>query len=540
LGPVGRSQYLDWLATGRPAETMSDDHGLLFLSGIERRCIKAKRGQMTADAEAFREIRRLAEGAPKQSVAAARMREFLFYVAVQQETQDSYLDAEIDLSRLERGRSMVAHYQLARKAKDEAPLLADEVLAAMLLNGDIAPRTPFYRCHQEVLTIFRRLYEAKYKKGITLKVATHGLDLGYWASNPTIGTAWLPRTGLFSYRIPPSTQKKIREFLATATDALDPYSRRLATRPQDAGRLPTLALYPPELLRDHETIRALAELAKGAPEGRLSGDAIAEHWVDWPERPLSKSERECLAMALWAAGYAMEPNYASTVPILPDGAVYVTPHGPEDDSEGSDDYRSALPMMNLVATVILGSGRPREVDRERICFRVAEMAGVWGSEAQRLRVYLQFLLEFGAPKLLKKGFDSIPQNRREPLLMILAEIISGDGHLGPAETTELLRIAKGLGIKEEEVYPLLHRSSGTATPRPKTEGRSKGSPFDMNSIADKLASSQAAAEILGAVFVEEEPVSVSAVPIVAAPAETGFAAFVRELSGQDSWSAAEF
>ncbi|RYG41367.1 hypothetical protein EON79_20935, partial [bacterium] len=163
LGENGRASLLDWMAAGRPAETMTDEQGLFFLSGIERRCIKQRRRGLFGDAEATREVHRLMEGAPAGSIAAVRMRAFLFFVALHNGTADSLVPETLDLTRLDRHRDMVALYVLSKKMANQESLSADESIAALLIKGDLSPRTPYHRCHREVMTVYRRLYAERYK-----------------------------------------------------------------------------------------------------------------------------------------------------------------------------------------------------------------------------------------------------------------------------------------------------------------------------------------------------------------------------------------
>ncbi|RYG46805.1 hypothetical protein EON79_09150 [bacterium] len=466
------------------------------------------------------------EGAPPGSVAAVRMRAFLFFVALHNGTADSLVPETLDLTRLDRHRDMVALYVLSKKMANQESLSADESIAALLIKGDLSPRTPYHRCHREVMTVYRRLYAERYKKGLMLKPGYGPLHLEYEAANSGIGSALVTTPDLAGYRVAPASGKKVKDLLGLACEALDPYSRRLSTRPEETGKLPAIALCPAEVLGENEVLLALDTLAKESPGGRVPCSAISAHWVGWPDKPLSKAAHEALAKAFWYRGYAMEPNSTGSAPVSPDGAVFVTPRFPQEGMAGSDAYRSSLPMANLAVALLDIDGPVRE--------RLIAVAGLGGSDAARLNAHIDFVSEFGAPKVTKLAFETIPLVFRFPLLTLLAEEMAARGTVGPKETEALLRAAKGLQIPEEEVYPLLHRSaSGPASAAPKAN--KKSGMLDMRAVAEKLASSRAAAEILINVFVEEE-----SVPEPPKPAENGLPDLLREVASRESWSAAEF
>ena len=250
-----------------------------------------------------------------------------------------------------------------------------------------------------------------------------------------------------------------------------------------------------------------------------------------------------LSKALWHAGYLVEPHWS--LPLSPESfrTLRLAPRNGNVRFEISSDYEAAMVLASLAATVMLADGRASEAETSKAHLRLGNLTNLSDSEMFRLKLYLDWLLDVGPPKIKKKLFGSVAMEQRMPLLRLLADVAGADGEVAPSEVKELERIAKGLGVSSDEVYSLLHQThAGSVKP---AAHKQSGTALDMDKIALKLASSQAASRLLSTVFTEEE-LQPAAQPLsTSGPAEDAegvdfLHSFIRELKGSAQWSAESF
>lgn len=545
LGPAGRFEYLDWMAAGRPPEKMTERIGLFFLSGIERRFLAEQKVQEGLP-DVCRELLRLADGAPRHSHAAKSMREFVKAVGATRYATRLWSPANALLDITQQYFSSDIKMFLAQKAQNGEALQADEALLVTLADEQTYPRTAFFRCRREILQIFSHKYKKRYPEGIKLKTTRNPLTVVYQPVHQHLPTCDFPQNNLKMYSIVPATLSKLRELLEESTSALDAYSRRLATRPNEYGKLPAIALLPDEIASKHEELFKLKQLVEGPADSStsFSTSTLASVWNEWPDdRSLNKLERELLSKAFWHAGYLVEPHWS--LPLPPDSfrTLRLAPRNDKLRFDISSDYESAMALASLAATVMLADGRATDEEKTKAHLRLGDLTNLSDSELFRLKLHLDWLLDVGPPKITKKMFSSVEVEQRMPLLRFLADVAGADGEVAPSEVKELERIAKGLGLSPDEVYPLLHQThAGSIKP---AAHKQSGTALDMDKIALKLASSQAASRLLSTVFIEEE-LQPAAQPLsTSGPAEDAegvdfLHSIIRELKGSAQWSAESF
>ncbi len=545
LGDNGRLEFLDWMAAGRPPDKMTERVGLFFLSGIERRFLSEPKTQEGLP-DVCRELLRLADGAPLNSQAAKSMREFVKAVGATRYATRLWSPANALRDITATYLSSDIKIFLAQKAQDGEALQALEALLAVVVDDGTYPRTAFYRCRHEFLQLFSKKFEKRYPDGIKLQVTKDLLTVMYQPIHEHLGLCKYPQNTLKRYSIAHPTLSKLKELFEESCSALDAYSRRLATRPNEYGKLPSVALLPEDVARDHEEILKLKQLVGNPPEAgaSFSTSTLSKIWNEWPDdRFIIKIERELLSKALWHAGYLVEPHWS--LPLSPESfrTIRLAPRNGNVRFEISSDYEAAMVLASLAATVMLADGRASEAETSKAHLRLGNLTNLSDSEMFRLKLYLDWLLDVGPPKIKKKLFGSVAMEQRMPLLRLLADVAGADGEVAPSEVKELERIAKGLGVSSDEVYSLLHQThAGSVKP---AAHKQSGTALDMDKIALKLASSQAASRLLSTVFTEEE-LQPAAQPLsTSGPAEDAegvdfLHSFIRELKGSAQWSAESF
>jgi pSer/pThr/pTyr-binding forkhead associated (FHA) protein len=548
FSPEERARYLDWLADGRPPSKMVDSCGFLFLAGIERQYFSGAGDSSNGRAEAIAELRRLADAAPPDSKAATLIRRFLFASGCDPIPSGSEpLDASL-LNELTDGFLPDSlRLRLAVRVASGASLTPLEAFLAVASDDETYTRTPFYRCTDEVLAVFSTAYSRKYPQGVSPKCTKEQFEFRYRPANHSMFELRMPQVNVCDFRIAPQTLIKLRSFLAEATDALDAYSRRLASRESERGFLPAISLLPAELWHSHPTMHQVRRLADAASDrgNRFDLVELGPFWVGWPEnRPLSRLERETVAKALCQVGYASEPHWTVSATIEPTDSVFICQLGKGTSCECSPRFGIARQYVRFLCHTasmlqVVGPDVPG-----RIAGWAADREELDPSERSRATLFALWCFGRSDQKLSNKEQGSIPREAHQSLFEMVVEIMATTRDLSPANVKEVIRIAKTLGIAENDVYSLIHRAQSSLVPQRRERKPSGG--LDMDLVALKVASSQTACAILQTVFTDDEeipmnpvsrlPLEESELPVLPRSIEE----LVHTVLGRTSWTATEF
>lgn len=535
LKSKARLGHLDWLAAGRPAETMTDADLALFVMGLERRHF-GDYGRVREDPQgSATELRRLLEGyGPDRALFVALSTLQMLFVPDAGQWVEATVGAE-DIGALEDGKvpaqlAIRVNVAMTRRRPVNAATLFLRLLSARLFAG----RLPLMRCTYEVFRVFEQLFNAQYEGKVVPQIARNGFHIDYVPTNPGFRSFVRVQMSVPGPKIHAKQRAAIEAKMEAAIEALEPYSRRLGSRPEQQGMLPAVALLPDATVSSHPTVVKLAETiaARGV---ELTCADLAPLWAEALPEALKGRDRELLDAAFFAAGYHMEPS-RFLVQSLTASARLLTCRvcGPETPTT---EFRAALPAAVLMASVLHAGERPSDETVSLAVARLGATFGVASEHAPRLHLVLEWLLLSGA-KTSKRLAQEVGTDKVQSFLRDLAEVVSHDGPLRPAGVRAFTKVAVLLGVSEDEVYPLLHHAH--TTPRAHRGRKSKpGHELDMQVVAAKIASSQEAAAVLTEVFVEETPEVAPVSTVENQPDET-LRLLVRKLLTRSEWTSEEF
>jgi uncharacterized tellurite resistance protein B-like protein len=331
--------------------------------------------------------------------------------------------------------------------------------------------------------------------------------------------------------------------------AFDRFARR---NPDPENSLEGLLLLPSELQQPR--MATIFASAKSWIEGKLGGEVIttvslgelvARMLGEQPSpggRAFVDSGRlSLMAEGLARLGYGVEPDplYTTTRSSADDPAfIYRLPEQQRQRVPPTTAYRQAVALATLVAGVAAANeGRLGTAEMRRLEW-VEEANQLEENERRRLRAHVQWLLVRGRGlAMFKRLAREVPAEQRGEIARFAASVGAADGTASTEEVAALERIYDELGVIREKLYSDLHELLPPPEDAPARVPMASGQPrdsspqvelfgLDSGRLANIRAETEAVADILGRIFVEDMPPS-------PAPVEAGSTALgPNELDAQ--------
>jgi tellurite resistance protein len=571
-----RAGYLAWLARGKKDPETPLIYYMLFLYGLERRVM--------VDLAAESAVEELTAIRGVLSELCDRLKTpydggFKHYA----KALIDYIDLKRDLAagvplappKLERSHWEIPlrlRIELGRRVQKGEAISAELALAWGWYHHDFAPRTAASRYPDLVGRMFGIIFEQRYPKGFFAKPGKSRIHATYSCANPLLRYRPMQVSDLpdvFALRSPLA---RIYEVYELATQAIDPYSRWLSSRPGAEKTLQALALLPPELVDENESaLKALREWHAGVLEGRsqtlVSGADLIRFWEGESRSALTKAASSGLLRLLEALGYGLVPDARFGAGPLAASGKYVLFKLPANEPNLlTSHYAMAEIVVQSAAYVVSAGEEQSHLAADRLGDYLETSIQLNPAEKARLHAYQMWVSAAGIGiNGLKRKLDELKQPKRDAIGELLVSIAAADGAISPAEVTALTKVFTLLGMDAAEVTSRLHGAltstrraakPETAQPERTVSSKKKGAKeapsvsLDPELIKQKLRDTEHVGELLGTLFADQdEPVpAAKPKPKKETPAgpppvrglDNAHSLLLRTLADRGEWSRAEF
>ena len=559
FSPSKRGEYVKWLKGGRLQKADSLDYLQLFLMAIERRLLESSESVLPGEISVIeRELEQVAERNREHSGFVNQVSNLLFMTSLLKRGTPPL--EQLAFAQPDATNPLLSTiFTCAEFASADKPLTAKTAFAFVLQDFETYPRTPARRCPEQMRRLFELRFGTAIESGVKLKTNKGKLQLHYSAWNPGLVSP-------ISYRLP-SLQElsqnaaaltKLRELFSACTDELDQYSRRIGKRPEEADRLPAIALLPRDLLTDHPALQGLRVFRVNLEdEDRLVPMRDLRNLIFQNQSgdTLTKLDAQLIATSLETVGIAIEPDarYGSYISDV-DVPVAVARIADADVSHLTPKFLANRALIDLAANIATADGTVAVQEQELVFSYIESVVQLGSNEQRRLKLYASWQFTQEAAKPSKGIIQSISSDERLVILEFLIGVAKADGTVSPSEIRVLLHIAKELNIAESLVYervqehaaqqPHPHNRSQPDEPStPKPHQKASSSIIDMEAVHRKLAASEEVSKILGTIFADESPEPVSA--ILGSPDDSSsippeIRHIIEHLLHQETWTQTEF
>ena len=579
IDPACRAAFLNWLAGGRKDPTTDIGYVFMFFYGLERRTLADAKESPSAKLEIpliVEEVKRLLRIYGVNGSFNGYANSFLNAVLLMQSPQRVY-ETRPPEERAGWELPMSLRLGLGQLISEGKPIPAAWACSWVMLHPETYLRTPATRCKDEFKKLFKIRYTAKYGDGMIIKPNKTRLKAIFRAASHSLGSIEIPCGDIPDVGRLSGPANRLRKVVEECTDALDPLSRFLGRKPDQADNLEALALFPKELLdsTDHPQSSKIQDWLNGQLGDRqktyIDASELVEMWPSSKEDKLTKKEAISLAHMLEKFGYGLEPDprFGGANLKAEDKAVLfrLTKDAPK---AASQEYHAATVLLHLAASISGSDGVVADSERDYLANYLENSLDMSIGERNRLRAHLDWLLH-SPPGLagIKKRVESLKEEEKKTIAAFCVGVAGADGYIDPSEIKTLTKLYPLLGLAADDVFIHIH-SMMSAAPIPSVDGpvtvqqanasakgyaiptrpnidemRSKGINLDMSMIQAKLKETAKVSEILGSIFQEDEPEEFvpetveEDVPTIGS-LDAAHTKLFKSLAEKEEWSRAEF
>lgn len=559
IPPASRGAYLRWLEAGRVGGAYIG-YVFLFFYGIERRVIFDATTSRSAEEEIpalLAEVDRLLalygdnrsfQGYANDFLATARL------VGGPKQVSD------LTPPRTRVGWEIPLDVKLAvgALAAADKPIPAEWALAWALTSPEIFPRTPATRCPDEFAQLFVIRYAEAHGDGLRIEPNKTKLRLEYRPASASFGDAVeLDSGGLPDVTCLAGPTKELATMVTAVTDELDAYSRYVG-RHDDRDSVRALALLPPTIARERLPEPALvAALPAEGHQVVAAADVAAILGTPTPPK-LPKRDATVVASLLETQGVGLEPDVRVGTSNFSHFRHAVLWRDDEALAPTGDGFAAATVLLHLGVTVSASDGQVTAVEEQHLESGLEGAFDLPPPGRRRLRAHLRWLLaEQPGIAGVKARLASIDTTQRELIARYLLAVAGADGHVTAKEVDSLRKLYGLLGLDPESVHGDLHdmaSSSASSSPTPVVTADPDLGDFalpsevllDQRRLAEVMSSTEQVANVLTAVFVDDEPAETPPEPDddeepgAVAGLDGSHASLVRRLAAQPVWPRADF
>jgi tellurite resistance protein len=370
-----------------------------------------------------------------------------------------------------------------------------------------------------------------------------------------------------------ATLEKLSRLAEKTCQELDAFSRWVG-RTGEPQSLAGVALLPEPLARSRggsaaeEFSNWLDRILESSGIAVVPSEQLLEHWPREKANSISRREQETLSRFLASRQVGYEPDLSQGGPSLAKTkwvALFRFP-GFSIDPLGPS-FQAATLLLHLAAVVASSDGEISSSEEQLLAEHLEHGLTLSPFERIRLQAHLRWLLA-EPPKLtgIKKRVEALQEGQRRLLGAFLITVAGADGHLAPGELDALTKIYTLLGLEPQSVFAEVHQLMSSevpaaerpvpvwlagsppskfaipTAPAPLAE-TTRGVRLDPSKVQAKLAETERVAEILGDIFLDDEPGVPSAErtpPILVddfavAGLDAAHSALLLRLAGQPIW-----
>lgn len=566
LSPIDRAGYLDWLAAGRPSETLIYEYALLFLYGIERRIFFDARFDENALNEIpalLDEVDRIVHGFGHSSyaqlrIAAANLR------AAAESRLPGFDPTALDPPMKHDGWSMPLALEIALGtfAKEHRPLPPRWAYSWAVCSPYAHLPTVERHCPDEFAEYFSIEYHRTFGEGILLPDRDYGNALTYRPMSPSfqrpiqVGIERLLALGLSS-----SVNSALAALVRRVSDDLAPFARAVGAYGSQTP-LSAYGLLPERMAGSSVETRRMAPLTatlSTALEGRSS--VLVEKaslLAFFPEVVAGPTPTQATGISnlLQRLGYGIEPDPARMrTPFLraESVGVYRIEFGPDNYYENRD-LSGEMALLGMWSYIAASDGPIHDRTAASACAILVSQADLQPFEINRLHAHAAWRAKQPANlNYAKRRFElatSIDIPTCAQTIMAMALI---DTTPSPARIKALTKIYSVLGLTGDRVHADIHRvttqqrhpvqiiegepTAGFGIP---TAPDAHAITLDSSRVATVRAETDAISTLLHGVFGDEQSGgNATATPEQASGSHDSYTRLLEQLATRPAWPMTE-
>jgi len=524
LTPNGRGAYLSWLSGNRNDPETPFGYVFIYFYGLERRITIDSIEQAVDDTEfksLFDEILRLKGiygGSRSFSNYSTRLLEIMCILR-------PHVVSHPELEKAPQRDSLLFKHRLATTVNAGKPVPAELALAWIRFYPDYNLKKPAQRCDYEFSQMFTRLYNKKYGDGIVVKPNKTRLIIEYYPASSSLRSLSLPQQDLPD---PSNLKAPVNKLITIAdecTAALDAYSRYLAKPDTSQTDIEAILLLPDEL-SDLGATLGLGEFIKWADEAISTKKGLVDFEEFWTYTKLplpaniNKKESELIQNLLQKVGYGVAPDirYHHTK-VSADGKLVLFHGGHGKYFEPSKAFSEMGMVLRLGAMVATIDSHVNQAELNLLTQLIDHDTNLSPIEKQSLHAYLVWRLNTSSNITgLKARLDTLGKTEKAAVSRILVGVAMADGKIDQEEIKQLEKLYTLLGLDKALVTRDIHEiSSNKAGSRPSSLRSESITPastvfkLDESILAIHESETKDVQSMLGAIFVEDEPVDESKV-----------------------------
>lgn len=464
--PAARRAFLDWMSTGRRADSYGIGHIFLFFYGLEHRLFVDR--DLASAPDCIAEVERLLstrvdsesfQSYGKRFVDVARCAVGVPF-GVPQPSAERSRSSEMDIS---------VRLHLGRRLTQSPTILSEDALIWALALPDLYLRTAAVRCFDEFTALWHLRFRNAFPEGFG--VATSGnIDLHYQAAS---GAFLVPVDG--PHRAYPDVVKAttslepLRRLVQECTDELDGFSRVLGRQPDARTSVQTSLLLPQDLLSEirFDALRLFGERLSEIMGGQsrastIMGTVLRAANFEPPENgKVSSGLADQLGQVLDRLDIAIEPDrrFGGAVP-QPDDQIFLfkAPGGGPVDPE-QPAYRLMKAQVEVAVLAAAADGESSNEEMSRVIAGIRDGKDLSAIERARLIAFAVTI--FNNPPRLSRVIKRLSERsdaERVAIADAAVAVVGGDQNVRPDEVRFLEKLHKALGLPKERVYSELHRA----------------------------------------------------------------------------------
>ena len=523
LSPVQRYHYVHWLADGARSKDFSQ-FAVFYFHGLERRLVqiaKTKNASAWDERDVLNEVKRITSDFSEFNIPLSHYANRLLAFC---ELRSLPPNAPVELdSPIHRSYELPWRlvYDLGRLAADRRPVPPALALRWLKLEPNYYPRTPVTRCPEQFNSLFLSLYVQKFDQGMTLPARGKTLTFQYEPSNYFLRSKDLELTfkSLPDAREWANIRSELSVLANEATAKIDAYSRFCGRSPEKANSIKACLLLPSEIWP--EAARRTLEELQGLAKGFASMEWSQFLGLLGTSEPLPAGQLLEMMRGLQAMGLGIEPDLleGSRRPKAGEVCTLFPVTVAEEPVRTDAAYRNASLAVSLMACVAAADGHASDTEQATAVSIITSWKHLHPDHQSRLQAtYRHQARQPARLSNLKTRMLAMPQDDRTELLGILAQMVTSDDVVSPAEVKFLEQVYTMLGVDQGQLYTALHKGNVSVRQEPHRSGvfsqpgsSTNGFSLDLGRIERLVAESEQVSQILAEVFQEEESGAAAAV-----------------------------
>ena len=335
-----------------------------------------------------------------------------------------------------------------------------------------------------------------------------------------------------------------------ACEILAPYSRYLSRRPDSRGSLEAHLKIPYEFW-DRIPCDAVARLRWWAEDmldsdPSVSASALIEQ--AFGTKPTGRIYKKQLvvaadALARFSIGMAPDARFATRRPKVGEQVLLFCLSTPSLELDRvSDEYKKELVTVTIGSIVARADGTVSVKERSELHALVRD-CNLSGDERSMLRANLMWMLFYDTRiSSMRQRLKNSPEQLQTYWAEVAVAVALADGRVVPKEAQVVLSLCKAAGLNTDFYLQKLGPVTapvvaGPGPSAPRQPGARRKVALDLNRIAALTEETREVADVLGAVFLDEEAAMQPAAEISGQlpGLDAAYAGFLQTLTGKLQW-----